>query len=461
MEEQVSEVQGQKYDPYSNTYNPVWRNHPNFNRNNNTLNAPNQYQNQYPSNNQYQNRNYQTENTTQSNPPLNQPPSSDTKIDAFITKMRKVVELQNKSIGALAKEIGNVAEDKETRAPGTIPSYTVLNPNHKEKRKGHGVNMVGTWLSGKAYNNQVEVTEKLETKRGLGKSPIVLDEDDAIVENEKSDVIDGNGVGLNVEKSVVEKFGELDMKTNTIPFPKALKSPNQFRYGKKGPKSDNMWETFKQVKLTEKVSAVISGSLPPKFKDPGKPLILVTMGNFNVKKALLDLGDSIILPSSLVDRYKLGTLTQTDILIQLVDRSAKTRRGMLENVIVKVEDFYYPVDFIVIDIENTFRETQPTITLGRPFLSTIDALVNCRTGVMDISFGNKRSRINIFNSLHTPNVQDYFVLDTNHEQVQKHASNLKEEEEVRKSNKEDITDNFMESQIRTNAEISMRQKVSI
>nr|GFC68204.1 hypothetical protein [Tanacetum cinerariifolium] len=65
----------------------------------------------------------------------------------------------------------------------------------------------------------------------------------------------------------------------------------------------------KNINLTGHVSAVLSSSLPPKFKDPGAPLILVVVGNIAIKKALLDLGASInILPASLVDKYDLGTL---------------------------------------------------------------------------------------------------------------------------------------------------------
>ncbi|XP_071704825.1 uncharacterized protein [Rutidosis leptorrhynchoides] len=119
----------------------------------------------------------------------------------------------------------------------------------------------------------------------------------------------------------------------------------------------------KKVNLTKKERAVISGSLPPKFKDPGTPLISVTVGNLNIKKALLELGASInILPSSLVERYELRTLKQTDFLIQLADWTIRTPRGMLENVIVKFKDFYYPVDFIVMDIETNFSDTQPVTT---------------------------------------------------------------------------------------------------
>ncbi|XP_071713221.1 uncharacterized protein [Rutidosis leptorrhynchoides] len=336
-----------------------------------------------------------------------------------------------------SNQIGQVAEEKATRESDTILSYTLLNPNHESQGRGHEVNMVDNLRNGKAYDNKVNF-----------------------------------GVGLNVEKPVFEKFEETDMENNTIPFPKALESPNQFPYGKKGPKTQMIYLCVqktkfnaslpKKVKLTEKVSDVISGSLPPKFKNPGTPLIFVTIGNVNIKKALLDLGASInILPSSLVERYELRTLKYTDILIQLADRSIRTPRGMLENVIVKVEDFHYPVDFIVMDIETNFRETKPVIILGRPFLTTIDALINCRIGVMDIPVGNKRSRLNIFNSLHTPDVQDWFLFDTNHEQVQKYAPDVKEKEEVRKSGEEGMTSEFMESQIRTNAEILMSQQESI
>ncbi|XP_071727619.1 uncharacterized protein [Rutidosis leptorrhynchoides] len=376
---------------------------------------------------------------------------------SFMEEMKKTLEIQNKSIAALGKQIGQVAEENATRESNTTPSYTLLNPNHESQGRGHEVNMVGTLRSGKTYDNKVKMPKKSEIKYGLGKSPVLND-----LCNDDNEVSVDFGVGLNVEKPVVEKFEETDMETNTIPFPKALESPNQSPYGKKGQKIDDMWETFKQVKLTEKVSAVISGSLTPKLKDLRTPLISVTVGNVNVKKALLDFGASInILPSSFVDWYELGTLKRTDIIIQLTDRSMRTPRGMLENVIVKVEDFYYPVDFIVMDTETTFRDIQPTIILGRPFLATIDSLINCRTGVIDISFGNKRSRINIFNSLHTPNVQDCFVLDTNHEQVQKYAPDVKEKEDVRKFSEEGMTSEFMESHIRTNAEILMSQQESI
>ncbi|GJR93319.1 putative nucleotidyltransferase, ribonuclease H [Tanacetum coccineum] len=119
----------------------------------------------------------------------------------------------------------------------------------------------------------------------------------------------------------------------------------------------------------------LSSSLLPKFKDPGAPLISVVVGNIAIKKALLDLGASInILPASLVDKYDLGTLRKTDTIISLADRSTKIPRGILEDVIVKVDDFYYPVDFFVMDTESPYKDVQPTIILGRPLIGSIRRL---------------------------------------------------------------------------------------
>ncbi|XP_071699757.1 uncharacterized protein [Rutidosis leptorrhynchoides] len=259
-------------------------------------------------------------------------------MDAFISEMLKMIEVKNKSIGALAKEIDNVAESKGNREPGTIPSYTVLNPNHKDQGKGHSINMVSTLRSGKKYDNKVGEKEVVQPESS--KSPIVLDEEE-VSEN------DNNGEGVKKTEPIMNETGKAGTESKTVPFPKALKPPNQFPYGKKGPQQEDMWETFKQVKinlplldvirqvpsyakflkdlctqkrkqratlpkkveLTEHLSAVVSGTLPPKFKDPGTPLIAVTVGNVNVKKALLDLGASInILPFCLVNRFELGLM---------------------------------------------------------------------------------------------------------------------------------------------------------
>jgi hypothetical protein len=85
------------------------------------------------------------------------------------------------------------------------------------------------------------------------------------------------------------------------------------------------------------------------------------------------------------------------MILQLADRSIKIPRGIVEDVLIKVDKFYFPVDFIMLDTEPVQNVgVQIPVILRRPFLPTANALINCRTGVMKISFGNMTVELNIF-----------------------------------------------------------------
>ncbi|XP_076956089.1 uncharacterized protein LOC143631124 [Bidens hawaiensis] len=92
------------------------------------------------------------------------------------------------------------------------------------------------------------------------------------------------------------------------------------------------------------------GDLPPKLQDPGEPLINIQVGDFQMSRALLDLGAGVsILPGGLYDQYDFGPLKRVETTVVLADLSHKLPRGIVRDVIVKVEGFYYPVDFLVLD----------------------------------------------------------------------------------------------------------------
>ena len=85
----------------------------------------------------------------------------------------------------------------------------------------------------------------------------------------------------------------------------------------------------------------------------------------------MDLGASVsILPGSLYDQYEFGPLQSSNTTVVLADLTPKLPRGIVTDVIVKVDDFYYPVDFLVLDYVSLDRTKQPTVILGRPFLAT-------------------------------------------------------------------------------------------
>jgi hypothetical protein len=155
---------------------------------------------------------------------------------------------------------------------------------------------------------------------------------------------------------------------------------------------------LKKAFLTEQVSSILQCKLPIKYKDPGCPTISCRIGTNQIERALLDLGASVnLLPYSVYLQLGLGELKPTSMILQLADRLVKRPRGIIEDVLIKVDKFYFPVNFIVIDTEPVHNVgSQIPVILGRPSLATANALINCRTGVMKISFGNMTVGLNIF-----------------------------------------------------------------
>ena len=154
----------------------------------------------------------------------------------------------------------------------------------------------------------------------------------------------------------------------------------------------------KKAFLTEQVSTIIQSKNPVKYKDLGSPTISVNIGGTCIDKSLLDLGTSVnLLPYSVYKQLGLGELKPTNITLSLADRSVKIPKGIVEDVLVKVDKLYYPVDFVVLDTEPI--ENGPNhvpIILGGPFLATANAIINCRNGVKQLTFGNMTLELNIF-----------------------------------------------------------------
>ena len=76
-----------------------------------------------------------------------------------------------------------------------------------------------------------------------------------------------------------------------------------------------------------------------------------------MEKALLDLGASVnLLSYSVYKQLGLGELKPTAITLSLADRSVKILRGIIEDVLVQVNNFYYPIDFVVPNLTPLLRK---------------------------------------------------------------------------------------------------------
>ena len=114
-----------------------------------------------------------------------------------------------------------------------------------------------------------------------------------------------------------------------------------------------------------------------------------------MEKALLDLGANVnLLPYSVYKQLGLGELNPITITLSLADRSIKIPKGTVEDVLVQVDKFYYPVDFVVLDTEPVaVGANYVPIILGRPFLATSNEIINYRNGVIQLTFRNMTNSI--------------------------------------------------------------------
>jgi len=104
--------------------------------------------------------------------------------------------------------------------------------------------------------------------------------------------------------------------------------------------------------LAEQVSVVLQNNNVLKYKDIGFPTVSCFIGEHKIEKVLLDFRASVnLLPYSVFQSLNLGELKPTSITFLLIDRSVKVPRGIIEDVLVQVDKFIFPVDFIVLDTQ--------------------------------------------------------------------------------------------------------------
>ncbi|CAL1370482.1 unnamed protein product [Linum trigynum] len=128
------------------------------------------------------------------------------------------------------------------------------------------------------------------------------------------------------------------------------------------------------VELSKEFLAILQNKLSPKQKDPCSFTIPCSIRKLHVERSLVDLGASInVIPYKLFKKLGLGEPSATRMSIQLADRSVVHPRGIVDDLLVKVGRFFYPVDFVVLDIN---EDAEMPLILGRPFQAIVKALID-------------------------------------------------------------------------------------
>ncbi|XP_048228273.1 uncharacterized protein LOC125369544 [Ricinus communis] len=137
--------------------------------------------------------------------------------------------------------------------------------------------------------------------------------------------------------------------------------------------------------------------LPEKRHDLGSFVIPCVIGNLSINDTLADLGARInVMSYSLFVKLGLGETRPTRMSIQLADRSIKYPRGIVENALVKLDEFIFPVDFMILDMDG---ESSVPLILGRPFLATYRAMIDVCDGQLKLRVGDETVTFHLHNPI--------------------------------------------------------------
>ncbi|XP_019264448.1 PREDICTED: uncharacterized protein LOC109242075 [Nicotiana attenuata] len=121
------------------------------------------------------------------------------------------------------------------------------------------------------------------------------------------------------------------------------------------------------------------------LEDPGDFTISCAIGLTSFAKALCDLGASInLIPYDVFKKLGLGNSRPTIMKLLMADRTFKKPLGVIEDVLVKVDRFYFLAVFVILDCE---VDVEISIILGSPFLATGRA-------ICDVEVGELKFRLN-------------------------------------------------------------------
>nr|GEU67786.1 reverse transcriptase domain-containing protein [Tanacetum cinerariifolium]GEU77168.1 reverse transcriptase domain-containing protein [Tanacetum cinerariifolium] len=163
--------------------------------------------------------------------------------------------------------------------------------------------------------------------------------------------------------------------------------PNYDKFLKELVSNKHKLEHTSSAFLSDESSAVIQNKFPPKLKDPERFLIPCTFSKTFSCNTLADLGASInLMPYSLYAKLSLEILKPTKMSIRLANQSFQYPIGIAEIMLVVVGKFSFPVDFIILKIE---EDSKVPLILERPFLHTADAVIHVKQKQLNLKVGSE------------------------------------------------------------------------
>ncbi|XP_041995707.1 uncharacterized protein LOC121745825 [Salvia splendens] len=232
-----------------------------------------------------------------------------------------------------------------------------------------------------------------------------------------------------------------------IPLIEALQQmPKYAKFLKEMIAQKTSWGQVDTINLTENCSALLQRKLPAKLKDPGSFTVDCLIGGYKVENALCDLGASInLMQLSVFKQLNIGTLKPTSATLQMADRSVAYPEGIVEDLLIKAGEFIFPVDFMVLDME---EDKGVPLLLGRPFLATVEANINVKKGELTIFIGEESQKFSHKPRSMDGRTEECKVVRLKHQVITEEGGSSA----VRKVKQKDFYELHMEMMASTNSE---------
>ncbi|XP_047252216.1 uncharacterized protein LOC107841433 [Capsicum annuum] len=279
----------------------------------------------------------------------------------FSVLSQKVVS-HSASIKQSETQFGQISTQLNARTIGGLLSDTIANP----KNEAQVLEIV--IRSGKVLKEPLrgEVSENMPKDKENEVTP------QRLKSNDEKELDESNEKVVEVEKPQRKEKTTIHVPP---PFPQRLHKKEE---------NDKLRKFMKKlvegntIEITYGCNAIMDSKFTEKKNDPGAFTIPCTIAAHEFAKALCDLGTSInLIPYVIYKKHGLYTTTSTSMQLLMADRSIKRPIGVLFDVLVKVDKFILPVDFVELDCE---MEQEVLIILGCPFFAT-------GRGIVDLDMG--------------------------------------------------------------------------
>ena len=169
-----------------------------------------------------------------------------------------------------------------------------------------------------------------------------------------------------------------------------------------------------KIVLKEEASATIQRKASPGIHDPTSFVVGCTIGDKSFDGALMDMCTSTnIMPLATFRKLAIGNLQPTSISVQLADETFRMPVGIVEDVLVRVDKFILPADFVILDMDEDPKiESGLPIILGRPFMAIAGAKINVQKGTVKLKVLGEKVKLQVLQPTFPHNViKEVFSID--------------------------------------------------